>query len=367
VKRLLAENGLRWAKINTVLITGGATRMPMIREALKRLSGRTLNTTLSPDQSIAHGAAYYAGMLLADRGRAQTVFKGSTAKRTPSVRIRSVNARALGILIRDENSSERVPHYLLPPNTSLPASVTHVFGTVVANQTRARVRIVESGTAPDRPHVVLGDCEITQLPPNLPEGTEIEVTISYDRQARVHVTAREPLSNRAAEVELVRRENISDEGTGGSQAPGQTASSASPAVPASAAAPTKSTAAAKVPTAPPAPAAERAQRKAASDANAGLDVRDLLEQLSDFSPPGGSTAFSDQPVLLCNTCGKPLGRGGICPACRSSSSPTDTRRRPPRAPEPRSAPAASKPSPTPPKQAQPDLNADEFWEIIDGD
>jgi molecular chaperone DnaK len=251
--------------------------------------------------------------------------------------------------------------------------VTHVFGTVVANQTRVRVRIVESGTAPDRPHVVLGDCEITQLPPNLPEGAEIEVTISYDRQARVHVTAREPLSNRAAEVELVRRENISDEGTGGSQAPGQTASSASPSVPASAAAPAKATAAAKAPTTPPAPAAERAQRKPASDANAGLDVRDLLEQLSDFSPPGGSAAFSDQPVLLCNSCGKPLGRGGICPACRSSNAPAETRRRPPRAPESRSTSAASKPnspakpSTTSPKPAQPDVNADEFWEIIDGD
>jgi len=373
VKRLLAETGLRWAKINTVLITGGATRMPMIREALKRLSGRTLNTTLSPDQSIAHGAAYYAGMLLADRGRAQTVFKGSTARRTPSVRIRSVNARALGILIRDETSSERIPHYLLPPNTPLPASVTHVFGTVVANQTRVRVRIVESGTAPDRPHVVLGDCEITQLPPNLPEGTEIEVTISYDRQARVHVTAREPLSNRAAEVELVRRENISDEGTGGPQTLGQAASSASPAAPASSASLAKATAAAKASAAAPAPAAERAQRKPTSDTNDGLDVRDLLEQLSDFSPPGGSAAFSDQPVLLCNTCGKPLGRGGICPACRSSNSPADTRRRPPRAPESRSASAVSKPntpakpSPTPKKPAQQDVNADEFWEIIDGD
>src|SRR5262249_30278648 len=61
---LLEERQIGWAKIDSVLTTGGASRMPMVRSMLKRLSGRTLNTSLSPDQSIAHGATYYAGMLL---------------------------------------------------------------------------------------------------------------------------------------------------------------------------------------------------------------------------------------------------------------------------------------------------------------
>ena len=370
VKRILAENKFGWARINTLLTTGGATRMPMIRESLKRLSGRTLNTSLSPDQSIAHGAAYYAGMLLADRERARNVFKGSTAKRLPAVRVRSVNARALGILIRDELTSERVPHYLLPANTPLPASVTHVFGTVVANQARVRVRIVESGTAPDRPPVVLGDCEITQLPPNLPEGAEIEVTISYDRQARVHVTAREPLSNRAAEVELVRSENLHNEGANPGPVPAATADSATirsptPAAPVTASPP----ATPALPSTPP--GSQRSRREATPAADAGLDVRDLLEQLSDFGHSGSPAAFSEQPVLLCNTCGKPLGRGGLCPSCGPSSQP-ETRRRPSRTPDPRTAPRTLKnpkpsPSPIPGKQSRTDANADEFWDIIDGD
>ncbi|MBC8114147.1 MAG: Hsp70 family protein, partial [Candidatus Saccharimonas sp.] len=61
---LLKEHNMGWAKIDVVLTTGGSSRMPMIRSLFKRLSGRTLNTSLSPDQSIAHGATYYAGMLL---------------------------------------------------------------------------------------------------------------------------------------------------------------------------------------------------------------------------------------------------------------------------------------------------------------
>ncbi|HID22863.1 MAG TPA: Hsp70 family protein, partial [Planctomycetaceae bacterium] len=57
-RRLLKDNKMGWAHVDVVLVTGGASRMPMIRKALKAVSGTTLNTSLSPDQSIAHGAAF---------------------------------------------------------------------------------------------------------------------------------------------------------------------------------------------------------------------------------------------------------------------------------------------------------------------
>ena len=63
-RRFLKDNKFGWFHIDVVLTTGGASQMPMIKESLKKLSGRTLNSSLSPEQSIAHGAAYYAGMLL---------------------------------------------------------------------------------------------------------------------------------------------------------------------------------------------------------------------------------------------------------------------------------------------------------------
>lgn len=206
-RRILKDNKFGWAHIDVVLTTGGASRMPMIKESLKKLSGRTLNSSLSPDQSIAHGAAYYAGMLLSNDQYARTVFNSTASSRLARVKQHSVNARALGILIRAENG-QRVPHYLIEANTPLPVAKTHIFGTVVADQNRVHVRIVESGAGSDRPPSVLGDCEIKDLPRNLPEGTEIEVTISYDHQARVHVSAREPVSGCRAEVEIIRQGNL---------------------------------------------------------------------------------------------------------------------------------------------------------------
>lgn len=205
---LLAERKMGWAKVDVVLTTGGSSRMPMIRSMLKKLSGRTLNTSLSPDQSIAHGATYYAGMLLTNNAFAKSILSSEASSRLSQFKQKSVNARALGILVRDTELQQRVPHYLLPANTQLPASVSHIYGTVSNNQRRVGLRIVESGTVADSSFVELGLCQIEPLPENLPAETEIEVTITYDEQARVHVSAKVLATGHEARTEIIRTENL---------------------------------------------------------------------------------------------------------------------------------------------------------------
>lgn len=204
----LRANKMGWARVDAVLITGGATRMPMVREMLKRISGTTLNSTLSPDQSISHGAAYYAGMLLSGQKFASSFLNRQATARLARFKQQSVNARALGILVRDTETGHRVPHYLIPPNTQLPCAYKQSFGTVSSNQRRVHLHIVESGTSGDQPFVELGACVIEDLPPNLPVNTPIEVTIRYDEEARVHVSARELASGKEARVSIIRLENV---------------------------------------------------------------------------------------------------------------------------------------------------------------
>lgn len=371
-RRILSNNRMGWAHIDVVLTTGGASRMPMIKESLKKLSGRTLNTSLSPDQSIAHGAAYYAGMLLANRDYTRTVFSSQASARLAKVKQQSVSARSLGILIRDEQSGKRVPHYLIPANSPLPIATTHVFGTVVANQTRVHVRIVESGAGPDLPPTVLGDCEITHLPPNLPEGSEVEVTISYDRQARVHVSARELRSGISAETEIVRQENLESqlEQNPAIDAP----PAASPAIEFDCVQPhpsPKSTTPAKPskPASPPAPAP------------AAAEASDPLLELSQFMEAFAVAEEAEVPVLLCDECGSPLGRGGECARCQKTARPARKAQRPAgtantadrtdgRKPVRSSGPQKSAPSPRKkPQQSSrknEDPEASEFWDLVDG-
>jgi molecular chaperone DnaK len=285
-RRILADNGLGWAHIDVLLNTGGASRMPMIKSVLQKISGRTLTSTLSPDQSIAHGAAYYAGMLLSNSKYARTVFSSQASARLSRMRQESVNARSLGIMIRDNASGDRVPHYIIPSNTSLPISRPCAFGTVVDNQTTVHVRIVESGAGVDKPPTEIGECYLTHLPPGLPSGSHVEVTISYDTQARVHVTAREPNTNVATEVEFIRQENLS----------GQLEHSVSAGRPAG---PTTTEPTTKQPAAVAVPPADHGDSLATQSS------------LKDASVTPASES-AEELVLRCRACNSPLNANGEC-------------------------------------------------------
>ena len=285
--------------------------MPMIRNKLKQLSGQTLNTALSPDLSIAHGATYYAGMLLTNSKFARSILNKDASKRLSLIKQQSVNARALGILVRDVESGQRFPHYLVKANTPLPAALTRKFGTVVENQRRVRLQIIESGTSSGKPPVVLGSCAIEDLPVKLSEGSEISVTISYDAQARVHVSAQDVTSGKVATTEIVRQENLVPqletdytEETGISmisenraQIHSQQRATAKPEqTPQTATGSKMAVRPLSKPTPTPA-----AQPSIGGPYTRGLQNADLED--------------ANQPVPLCNECCEPLDVRGRCPAC----------------------------------------------------
>ncbi len=316
-RRMLKDNNMGWAHVDVVLTTGGASRMPMIRSSLKDLSGRTLNTSLSPDQSIAHGATYYAGMLLSNSEYARSILNEEVSARLSQFKQQSVNARALGILVRNMRQNVRFPHDLIPANTPLPTSFTNTFGTVIPNQKRVHLHIIESGTEPGQPYVELGTCVIDDLPPNLPEGSQIAVTIRYDEQARVHVSAKDVTSGKVATTEIVREENLLSHSTSNSPAgteADQTAWTA-PNI-------TKSA------TPPPAPAVKPAAVSETQDTIVPLKAIDedpgleLIKEprkevkpkkLASDKPKGLEDAV--QPVPLCHVCYEPLDHHGKCKKC----------------------------------------------------
>ncbi|QDV50389.1 Hsp70 family protein [Gimesia fumaroli] len=207
-KALLKDNKMGWAHVDVVLTTGGSSRMPMVRDALKKSSGTTRNLSLPPDQSIAHGAAYYSGMLLSNREYAESILTTEAASRLSKIKQHSVNARSLGFLVRDQTGQQRMPHYLLPANTKLPASVKHTYGTVSPNQRRVHLKLIESGASKDEPFVILGNCVIEGLPADLPVDSKIEVLMEYDSEARVHVSARDCTSGKEARIEITREQNL---------------------------------------------------------------------------------------------------------------------------------------------------------------
>ncbi len=335
---LLKENSMGWAKVDVVLTTGGSSRMPMVRSLFKKLSGRTLNTSLSPDQSIAHGATYYAGMLLTNSTFAKSILNPTAAARLAQFKQQSATARSLGVLIRDTETQTRIPHYILPANTPLPVSVSQIYGTVSKNQRRVHLRIVESGTAADSQYVELGTCQVDPLPENLPEGTEIEVTISYDEQARVHVDAKVLKTGQVAHTEIVRPENLVVKALseGSEESEEEAAEVAVKSTPAVKATPTARTATAAkdapIGLAKPAtPVSSSAPSKISSDgpvklkssAPSSLGPKPIPKPVTPAKAGRASDIDeSSQPVPLCNKCGEVLDARGVCSACKGGAATT---------------------------------------------
>ncbi|TXI03849.1 MAG: Hsp70 family protein [Rhizobium sp.] len=339
---LLKENQMGWAKVDVVLTTGGSSRMPMVRSLFKKLSGRTLNTSLSPDQSIAHGATYYAGMLLTNSAFAKSILNPTAAARMAQFKQQSATARSLGLLIRDVETGKRVPHYILPANTPLPVEVSQIYGTVSDNQRKVHLRIVESGTAADSQYVELGTCLIEPLPENLPEGTEIEVTISYDEQARVHVNAKVLKTGQVAQTEIVRPENMVvralSEGAEQAEVEEKGAEASVKSVPAVKAQPVAKPVVAS-------PVSVKATPSAGAKLILGASKpADAPIRLKSDSPvpspkpvpvakrPGSQLDESNEPIPLCNKCGEPLDAKGVCAKCATLAA----------------KPKSSRPSGTPP-------------------
>ena len=84
VVNLVEEAGLKWEDITRLLLVGGSTRMPMIQQMLEKVSGKKPDRSLSADESVAHGAAIYAGLILASEDGSR-----------PEFSIRNVNSHNL--------------------------------------------------------------------------------------------------------------------------------------------------------------------------------------------------------------------------------------------------------------------------------
>ena len=180
---VLRQAGFDWSKIDRVLTVGGSTRMPMVIQMLRHLTGRDPDQSISADEGVAHGAALYAGML---------VGRDHVAGGKLSCELINVNSHSLGVVGVNERSGQRVNAIIIPRNTPIPARAVKSFRTLHEGQENVAVPVVEGES--ERPEfcVALGKCVIYDLPPELPKGSKVEVEYRYASNGRLFVVARVP-------------------------------------------------------------------------------------------------------------------------------------------------------------------------------
>jgi molecular chaperone DnaK len=194
---VLGEAGLEWSEVDTLLLTGGSTRMPQVPRMLRALSGKEPDRTLSPDEAVAHGAALYHGILRAQRGE--------PAPSAGETSITNVNSHSLGVVALAPSTGLLCNSILIPRNTPLPHSGRQRFRTVKDGQARIKVRVVEGEAVNPDDCIQLGEFVVEPLPPGLPKGTPVRVTYSYDPSGRIRVEAELEAFKAKAQARIVRQ------------------------------------------------------------------------------------------------------------------------------------------------------------------
>jgi molecular chaperone DnaK len=230
----LEKAKLTWREVDAVLPTGGATRMPAVRELLRRVAGKPPLEALDPDVAVARGAALYAGLL--GRG-ARIAVEGETAREPdlvgllPGARARlsdgvesddgegdalpllpgacrvpeveDVLTHALGVLCVTKSGFKNV--VLIPDQTRVPASRTKRFRTVRSDQTAVSVKVLEGADPDPDGCTVVGTIVISGLPRGRPKGQAVEVVYSLGEDGRLNVEAKDLSTGKRARATIERR------------------------------------------------------------------------------------------------------------------------------------------------------------------
>ncbi len=182
-RRTMDDAGLSASDIDDVILVGGQTRMPKIRESITGLFGREPNRSVHPEEVVAVGAAVHANTL-ADSTVATTV-------------LLDITPFDLGI---DSVGGMFAP--IIPRNSKIPTSRTRTFATVHDNQERVRVIVRQGENIQAEENEFLGEFVMEGVTPMPAMEAKVNVTFRLDANGMLHVQASEVATGERKQITI---------------------------------------------------------------------------------------------------------------------------------------------------------------------
>ena len=191
VKRALKDAGKKAADIDEVVLVGGSTRTPAIRNLVETFFDQEANKSVNPDEVVALGAAVQGG-----------VFSGAVT----DVLLLDVTPLSLGI-----ETLGSVMTRLIERNTTIPCEKSEIFSTASDNQSAVDIHVLQGERELAEGNRTLGRFQLLGLPP-APRGVpQIEVKFEIDADGIVHVSARDTATDKEQSIKIESGSAISDE------------------------------------------------------------------------------------------------------------------------------------------------------------
>ncbi|CAE6433225.1 unnamed protein product [Rhizoctonia solani] len=187
VEKVLKDSKIPREKVDDIVLVGGSTRIPKIQSLVSEFfGGRQLNKSINPDEAVAYGAAVQAAVLT-----------GQTSEKTQNMLLLDVAPLSLGVAMQGD-----VFGVVVPRNTPIPTNKSRVFTTVEDNQTTVTFPVYEGERTQCRDNRLLGEFELTGIPP-MPRGqAELLTTFEVDADGLLKVSAQDRASGRKASISI---------------------------------------------------------------------------------------------------------------------------------------------------------------------
>jgi molecular chaperone DnaK len=189
-RKALADAGMKAADIAEVVLVGGMTRMPKVREIVKSFFGKEPHTGVNPDEVVAMGAAIQAGVLQGD---------------VKDVLLLDVTPLSLGI-----ETLGGVFTRMIDRNTTIPTKKSQTYSTAEDNQNAVTIRVFQGEREMAADNKMLGQFDLIGIPP-APRGVpQIEVTFDIDANGIVNVSARDKGTGKEQQIKIQASGGLSD-------------------------------------------------------------------------------------------------------------------------------------------------------------
>jgi molecular chaperone DnaK len=189
-KKALSDAGVSKDQVDEVILVGGMTRMPRVREVVEQFFGTKPHTGVNPDEVVAMGAAIQAGVLQGD---------------VKDVLLLDVTPLSLGI-----ETLGGVFTRMIDRNTTIPTRKTQTYSTAEDNQNAVTIKVYQGEREMAADNKLLGNFDLIGIPPS-PRGVpQIEVTFDIDANGIVSVAAKDKGTGKEQTIKIQASGGLTD-------------------------------------------------------------------------------------------------------------------------------------------------------------